>query len=99
MVGLTLGGVRFRSRSTVLELDRERRRFSYRSTPDGRMYNGSYAVWTWEVESNGHGSMVTLRWELNPRRETRLIAPFRNWQMRRKDAPASLAALERVLTA
>lgn len=97
VVSLSLAGVRFRSRSTVIDLDREGRRFSYRSAPEGRFYNGSNAVWTWTVEPNGRGSLVTLDWELNARRETRLLAPFRSRQMKRKDAPASLAALARVV--
>lgn len=40
VVSLSLAGVRFRSRSTVIDLDREGRRFSYRSAPKAASTTG-----------------------------------------------------------
>jgi uncharacterized protein YndB with AHSA1/START domain len=99
VVGFRIGGRRFNSRSVVEELDRRRRRFVHRSKPDDD--NPSCTVWTWEVEPEGPGSRVTVRWDLQPLTRGRrlLAAPFRGWQIPRHDIPASLAALARVCEA
>ena len=95
VVGMKLLGKRFSSRSTVVEIDRSRRRFVHRSKPDDD--NPSHAVWTWQVDPDGDCSRVTLSWELRPLTPVRrlVFAPLRGWQIPRSDAPASLAALAR----
>ena len=95
VVGMKLLGKRFASRSTVVELDRSRRRFVHRSKPDDD--NPSNTVWTWQVDPDGDASRVTLAWELRPLTPVRrlLAAPLRSRQIPRHDAPASLAALAR----
>ena len=60
VVSLRLMGMRFNSRSTVLELDRGRRRFMHRSR---REHSPSSTVWTWTVRPEGTGAVVTLAWE------------------------------------
>lgn len=93
VVGFRLGGKRFDSRSVVVELDHRRRRFVHRSKPDDD--NPSCTVWTWEVQPEGQGSWVSVRWDLQPLTRGRRVfaAPFRGWQIPRHDIPASLAAL------
>jgi uncharacterized protein YndB with AHSA1/START domain len=99
VVGFRIGGKRFNSRSVVEELDGRRRRFVHRSKPDDE--NPSCTVWTWQVEPEGPGSRVTVRWDLKPLTRGRRLfaAPFRAWQIPRHDVPASLAALARVCEA
>jgi uncharacterized membrane protein len=93
VVAFSILGSRFTSRSRVLELDDETRRFVHRSQrEDG---NPSYTVWRWAVDAEGEGSRVTLEWELRPETFLRkcLAAPIRGRQIGRHDADASLAAL------
>jgi hypothetical protein len=85
--------MRWESRSTVADLDRTARRFSYRTVnTDG---NPSYAVWSWQVDPAGTGCEVRVRWDV--RLETldrRMLAgPIRRRQLRREVA-ASLRQLE-----
>lgn len=95
VVAFRMFGKEFNSRSVVLEIDEVRRRFSHRSKPDDD--NPTSTVWTWEVEPEGDGSRVTLRWHLQPMTWfRRLAARVRGWQIPRSDAPQSLAALARV---
>lgn len=87
-------GRTFESRSVVLEYDAADRRFVHRSKPDDD--NPSSTVWTWTVDpSPGGGSRVTLHWDMQPQTAMRrlLVAPVRAWQIPRRDAPDSLAAL------
>jgi uncharacterized protein YndB with AHSA1/START domain len=99
VIGFRYLGRPFNSRSVVLELDRERRRFVHRSKPDDD--NPSCTVWTWQVEPEGEGSRITVQWDLRPvtfaRR--RIITPLRARQMVHQDAPESLAALVEVCRA
>ena len=99
VVGFRLAGKRFDSRSVVAELDARRRRFVHRSKPDDD--NPSCTVWAWEVEPEGAGSRLTVRWDLQPLTPGRqlLAAPFRGWQIPRQDIPASLAALAAICEA
>jgi len=86
-------GQRWRSRSTVEEIDVPGRRFVYRSgTDDG---NPSYARWAWEVTGDAAGSKVTVRWELHPATFWRrvLLVRIRSRQLAHTELPASLAAL------
>ncbi|HEX8760113.1 MAG TPA: hypothetical protein VF734_09115, partial [Pseudonocardiaceae bacterium] len=96
VVSLRLMGMRFNSRSTVLELDRGRRRFMHRSR---REHSPSSTVWTWTVRPEGTGAVVTLAWELQPvtRLHTWVIAPVRSRQIGAQDVTASLAALGRMV--
>jgi uncharacterized protein YndB with AHSA1/START domain len=52
------------SKSQVSELDPRTRRFSYRSQSDDG--NASYADWTWQVEPDAEGSMVSVTVDLKP---------------------------------
>ena len=86
-------GQRWRSRSTVEELDVAARRFAYRSgTDDG---NPSYARWSWDVAEDPAGSRVTVSWSLHPATSWRrvLLVRIRGRQLARTEIPASLAAL------
>ena len=92
-------GQRWRSRSTVEELDVTARRFAYRSgTDDG---NPSYARWAWEVAEDPAGSRVTVTWSLHPATFWRrvLLVRIRGRQLARTEIPASLAALAAAATA
>jgi uncharacterized protein YndB with AHSA1/START domain len=86
-------GQSWQSRSTVTELDPAARRFSYRSqTDDG---NPSYADWSWQVTDASGGCQVTVSYALHPATFWRraLLAKIRGGQLRRRELPASLAAL------
>src|SRR5437879_3966969 len=52
------------SRSTLVELNRDARRFVHRSQSDDG--NPSYAIWTWEVTPVDGVSELTVRWEGHP---------------------------------
>jgi len=87
-------GRTWRSRARVDDLDREGRRFTYRSgTDDG---NASWARWTWAVDQHPEGSLVRVGFELHPVTFWRriLLAGIRARQLSRREIPASLAALE-----
>lgn len=56
---------RWNSRSRVLELDRDRGRFAYRSQSDDG--NPSFADWRWRLEPNPGGTRVTVEVSVNPR--------------------------------
>jgi uncharacterized protein YndB with AHSA1/START domain len=87
-------GQTWQSRSVVLELDREQRRFRYRSgTDDG---NPSYAEWTWSVTPSASGCRVTVCADLNPATFWRrvLLVHVRARALRRREIPSSLVALE-----
>jgi uncharacterized protein YndB with AHSA1/START domain len=58
-------GTHWNSRSQVVELDRSRRRFAYRSVSDDG--NPSFADWTWDVADDPAGSRVTAEVHVNPR--------------------------------
>lgn len=91
-------GRRWRSRSTVEEIDVNSRRFAYRSrTDDG---NPSYGRWTWEVAEDPAGSRVTVTSELHPVTFWRrvLLGRIRARQLARTELPASLAALAAAAT-
>jgi hypothetical protein len=86
-------GQSWQSRSTVTELDPAARRFAYRSqTDDG---NPSYADWSWQVNDVPGGCRVTVSYSLHPATFWRraLLAKIRGGQLRRRELPASLAAL------
>lgn len=81
------------SRSRLVELDRQQRRFAYRSgTDDG---NPSYAAWVWEVATAPGGSEVTVSAALHPQTFWRrlLLGRIRRRQLARRELPASLARL------
>jgi hypothetical protein len=87
------------SRSTVVHLDTEARRFAYRScTDDG---NPSWVDWSWTVRDHPAGAEVTVTWELHPVTFWRraLFSHLRKRQLARTEVPASLAALSRFLEA
>lgn len=91
VVTMQLPGRRFRSRSTVLELDRAARRFVHRSAPDDD--NPSHTVWAWQVEPGGTGATVTLAWDLRPRTPLRHLAALLRSRMIPDEARASIDAL------
>jgi uncharacterized protein YndB with AHSA1/START domain len=93
VVQLSALGQSWPSRSTVVEIDPDRRRFAYRSqTDDG---NPSYANWSWHVADATNGCDVTVSAALHPATFWRrvLLAKVRAWQLRRREIPASLNAL------
>jgi uncharacterized protein YndB with AHSA1/START domain len=93
VVQLSALGQSWHSRSIVLDLDPGTRNFSYRSqTDDG---NPSYAEWSWHVADAPAGCEVTVGLALHPATFWRrvLLARVRAWQLRRREIPASLAAL------
>jgi hypothetical protein len=93
VVELRAMGQRWRSRSTVADLDPVGRRFAYRSaTDDG---NPSWADWEWTVEDDPGGSRVTVTLELHPETFWRrvLFAKVRARQLARTELPRSLTAL------
>ena len=96
VVKVRLAGQTFSSRSVLRELDRDRRRFSYRSKRDDR--NPSYTEWTWTVDEEDGGSRVTLAWDLQPLTflRRRVVAPMRARHFEGGETAASLAALEAV---
>jgi uncharacterized protein YndB with AHSA1/START domain len=84
--------MRWRSVSTVETIDPERMRFSYRTVnADG---NPSYALWHWEVTSQGARVTVAVRWDVSLETlDRRLIGgPLRRRQLR-KEVAASLGAM------
>jgi hypothetical protein len=94
VVELRSMGSSWQSRSRVLALDADARRFAYRSqTDDG---NPSYGDWSWTIADAGDGSRVTVTWELWPKSFWRrtLLARVRNRQLRR-EVRSSVRALER----
>jgi len=81
------------SRAWALEVDRERRRFSYRSVRDGG--NPSYTLWRWEIDPDpAGGSTVTVTWQLSPETPMyrMLLFPMRRSGLAR-EVRTSLAAL------
>jgi hypothetical protein len=86
------------SRSEVRDLDRNGRRFAYRSqTDDG---NPSYADWSWHVSPNGAGSRVEVTVDVHPRTFFRkhLIIRIRKPSLR-KEMRTSLNKLKESFTA
>ena len=93
VVQLSALGQSWPSRSTVVAIDPQARRFAYRSqTDDG---NPSYADWSWTVADASGGCEVTVSCALHPATFWRrvLFAKIRSWQLRRRELPASLHAL------
>lgn len=85
------------SRSRVEEYDPDGLRFTYRTqTDDG---NPSYAVWTWALQPEDDGTLVSVGWEVNPKTFWRkhLFAPMLRRRQLEGEVAASIAALERVL--
>ncbi|HEY1444644.1 MAG TPA: SRPBCC family protein [Acidimicrobiales bacterium] len=85
-------GLRWRSVSTLQDLDVDGLRFSYRTVnADG---NPSYALWSWDLTPTPAGVRVAVRWDVYLETiDRRLLAgPIRQRQLR-KEVAASLAAL------
>jgi uncharacterized protein YndB with AHSA1/START domain len=98
VVQLSALGQSWPSRSTVVDIDREARRFVYRSqTDDG---NPSYADWSWQVADAPGGCEVAVSCALHPATFWRrvLLAKVRASQLQRRELPASLRALASVAT-
>jgi len=94
VVEMSALGQTWSSRSRLIALDRDTRRFSYRSvTDDG---NPSYAEWTWTVAEAPGGCEVTVTWTLNPQTFWRrvLLGRIRQRQLTKTEVPTSLAALQ-----
>jgi uncharacterized protein YndB with AHSA1/START domain len=84
--------LRWKSVSTLQELDAEGLRFSYRTVnADG---NPSYSLWSWKLLPTQEGVRVALGWDVYLETlDRRLLAgPFRRRQLR-KEVAASLTAL------
>ena len=87
-------GNRFNSVSEVIELDRARRRFVYRSKPDDE--NPSHTLWQWEVEEGAEETCtVRVEWSIRPKTLSRRIVRV----MRRRMVPGEVSAsLDRLAT-
>ena len=99
VVQLSALGQTWPSRSKVVDIDRQARRFAYRSqTDDG---NPSHADWTWQVSDAPGGCEVTVSCALHPATFWRrvLLGKVRGWQLQRRELPASLIALAAVAQA
>jgi uncharacterized protein YndB with AHSA1/START domain len=84
--------VRWRSVSTLQELDPFGLRFSYRTVnADG---NPSYTLWSWDLTPTASGVEVTVSWDVYLKTLDRrvLAGPIRRRQLRR-EVSASLATL------
>jgi hypothetical protein len=85
--------VRWKSVSTLQELDAECLRFSYRTVnADG---NPSYTLWSWNLTPKPPGVQVSVHWDVYLETlDRQLIAgPIRRRQLR-KEVAASLATLD-----
>jgi uncharacterized protein YndB with AHSA1/START domain len=90
-------GQSWRSRSTLVEIDRDAHRLAYRSqTDDG---NPSFADWIWNVTGDSTGCVVEVSVDLHPATFWRrvLLAHVRARQLRRGELPDSLEQLERTV--
>lgn len=99
VVELSALGQTWSSRSRLIALDRDARRFSYRSaTDDG---NPSYAEWTWTAAEAPGGCEVTVTWTLNPQTFWRraLLGRVRQHQLIKTEVPTSLVALQAAVEA
>jgi hypothetical protein len=86
--------MRWKSVSTLSELDCEARRFSYRTVnADG---NPSYTLWEWEVTPTGDGVEVSVHWDVFlVTLDRRLLAgPIRGRQLRHEVANSLTALAE-----
>ena len=84
--------VRWKSVSTLQELDAEGLRFTYRTVnADG---NPSYTLWSWELTPTPTGVHVSVHWDVHLETLDRqlLAGPIRRRQLR-KEVAASLATL------
>ena len=97
VIELAALGQKWRSRSTVIAIDRTTRRFAYRSVADDG--NPSHAVWTWSVTSSGTGCVVAVTADLHPATFWRrvLLVKIRARQLRRNELPHSLEQLARAV--
>jgi uncharacterized protein YndB with AHSA1/START domain len=86
------------SRARVLMIDPTTRQFAHRSWSDDG--NPSYALWDWQVDPEGDGSRVTVRYELHPKTFWRrtLFARIRHRQLQR-EIVRSLGEADRLLRA
>lgn len=94
VVEMSALGQRWSSRSRLIALDRDARRFAYRSaTDDG---NPSYAEWAWTVAEAPGGCEVTVTWTLNPQTFWRraLLGRVRQHQLLKTEVASSIAALQ-----
>lgn len=85
----------WQSRSTVDTIDRDARRFAYRTVnADG---NPSYTLWTWDLGALDSGTKVTVSWDVFLKTLDRklLAGPIRRRQLRNEVA-TSLRAMDQV---
>jgi uncharacterized protein YndB with AHSA1/START domain len=85
-------GMRWRSVSTVTELDPDALRFAYRTV--NASGNPSYALWSWQLTPTLSGVEVTVSWDvfLETFDRRHFAGPIRRRQLRR-EVGVSLAAL------
>lgn len=91
------GWPRWRSRSTIEELDHEALRFVHTTrTDDG---NPSWAVWTWQARPDGDGTELSVSWRVHPRTLGRraVLARLRR-RMLQREVRRSLDTLDTLLT-
>ena len=96
VVEMRASGLRWKSRARAEQVDRERRLLVVRSTTDDD--NPSWARWTWDVQPDGTGTEISVKWELHPKTFWRdvLMSRIRQAQLKR-EVRASLQTAARTL--
>jgi hypothetical protein len=89
-------GMTWPSRTRVITVDPDARRFVHRSVSDDG--NPSFTIWTWTVTEAPGGARVTVSWDPNPRTFWRrhIVVHWRRRCLRRQ-VPRSLRALAAAL--
>ncbi len=92
VVEMHAAGMTWPSRTRLLELDPQQRRFVHRSVSDDG--NPSFTIWTWAVTEAAGGARITVTWDPNPRTFWRrhLVVHWRRRCLARQ-VPRSLRAL------
>ena len=85
-------GMRWRSVSTLQEIDARNLHVSYRTVnADG---NPSYAIWVWDLTATTAGVNVSVRWDVYLKTLDRRLLAGPIWKRQlRKEVTASLSAL------
>jgi uncharacterized protein YndB with AHSA1/START domain len=96
VVEMHAAGMTWPSRTRVITVDPDARRFVHRSVSDDG--NPSFTIWTWTVTEAPGGARVTVSWDPNPRTFWRrhIVVHWRRRCLRRQ-VPRSLRALAAAL--
>jgi uncharacterized protein YndB with AHSA1/START domain len=96
VVEMHAAGMTWPSRTRVIALDPQARRFVYRSVSDDG--NPSFTIWTWTVDEVPGGARVSVTWDPNPLTFWRRAVVV-HWRRRclARQVPRSLRALAAAL--